>query len=80
MDRQFGSHSSSVLTLPIGQALPAGVVAETQGVRILRTHEISWRIRPSAKPRTNLFGLHWTVWFGAVSLVAATIFTARLVG
>jgi hypothetical protein len=71
MDRQFGNHTSSVLTLPEGQGLPAGVEAETQGVRILRTHEVSWRIRPSARARTNLLGLHWTVWFGLVSLIAA---------
>ena len=78
MDWQFGNHSSNVLTLPMGRALPAGVVAETEGVRIPRTHEVSWRIRPSAKPRTNLFGMHWTVWFGLVSLIAATIPRSRL--
>jgi hypothetical protein len=71
MDREFGNHTSNVLTLPLGQALPAGVVAETPGVRILRTHEVSWRIQPAAKPRTNLFGLHWVVWFGAISITAA---------
>jgi hypothetical protein len=73
MDRQFGARISNVLTLPTGQALPVGVVAETPAVRIPRTHEISWRIRPSATPRTNLLGLHWTVWFGLVSLVAAAV-------
>lgn len=73
MDRQFGNRTSTVLTLPMGRELPAGVVAETPGVRIPRTREVSWRIRAAAKPRTNLFGLHWTVWFGAVSLLAAAI-------
>jgi hypothetical protein len=76
MDRQFGNPESNVLTLPAGQELPAGVVAETPGVRILRTHEVSWRIRPAAKPRNTLFGTHWTVWFAAVSAIAATILTA----
>lgn len=76
MDRQFRNHTASVLTLPMGRELPVGVVAETPGVRIPRTHEVSWRIRRSANPRTNLFGLHWAVWFGAVSLIAATIMTA----
>ncbi len=71
MERQFGNHTSSVLTLPAGKALPAGVVAETPGVRILRTREVSWRVRPVTKPRTNLFGLHWSLWFGAISLAAA---------
>jgi hypothetical protein len=74
MDRQFGNHTSNVLTLPAGRELPAGVVAETPGVRVLRTHEVSWRIRTAAKPRNDLYGMHWTVWFGAVSVIAATIF------
>ena len=73
MDRQFGNHQSNVLTLPMGQVLPAGVVAETPGVRILRTHEVTWRIRLTATPCKNLFGVHWTIWFGAVSLIAAMI-------
>jgi hypothetical protein len=71
MDRQFGNHTSNVLTLPMGQALPAGVVVETPGVRILRTHEVSWRIRRPAYGHANLFGLHWVIWFGAVSAIAA---------
>jgi len=72
MDRKFGNHSSNVLTLPMGHALPPDVVTETPPVRILRTHEVSWRIRAAA-PRANLFGLHWTVWFGAVSLLSAAV-------
>lgn len=79
MDRHFGDRKSNVLTLPMGQALPAGVVAETPGVRIPRTHEVSWRIETGRQPRTPLLGLNWMVWFGAISAIAAAFqrFAAR---
>ena len=74
MDRRFSGHISNVLTVPMGKPLPPGVVVETPGVRILRTHEVSWRIRPADHPHTNLFGLDWTVWFAAISTAAALLF------
>jgi len=45
IERHFAANRSNVLTLPMGRPLPPGVVAETPPVRILRTHEVSWRIR-----------------------------------
>ena len=71
LERSFGDRASNVLTLPMGKPLPAGVVVETPGVRIFRTHEVSWRIRTEPKPKPALFGLPWLVWFGVISAAAA---------
>jgi hypothetical protein len=65
MERRFGVRNGDVITLPMGTPLPAGVVAETPPVRIARMHEVSWRIRTSARAGTP----HWIVWFFAVSTV-----------
>jgi hypothetical protein len=73
MDRHFNPKTSRVLTLPSGQHLPAGVVAETPGVRILRTHEVSWRIHLVQTRPPNFFARHWVSWFVAVSVIAAAL-------
>jgi hypothetical protein len=71
MDRNFGVRTGNVLTLPIGQPLPAGVIPETPGVRVLRTHEVSWRIRTDHNPGPNILARHWVIWFALISMVTA---------
>jgi hypothetical protein len=94
MDRHFGHGplrigEATVVTAPIASGLtelktPPGVVAETSGVRVLRTGEISWRVRPVSTtsggfpkgvevryPGANILGLPWVVWFLVISTLTA---------
>ena len=65
---------------------PPGIVVETPGVRVLRTGEISWRVRPVAivyggfptgvevrYPRALLLNLPWVIWFLGISALTASI-------
>ncbi len=65
---------------------PPGMVVETPGVRVLRTGEISWRVRPIATvydgfpkgvdvryPRALVFHLPWVIWFLGISALTASI-------
>jgi hypothetical protein len=65
---------------------PRGIVVETPGVRVLRTGEISWRVRPVAivyggfptgvevrYPRALLLHLPWVIWFLGISALTASI-------
>jgi len=68
MKRHYSTVEGNVLTLPLGSPLPAGVVAETPPVHVMRTNEVSWRVenppRGSAVP-------HWQFWFGVTATAAA---------
>jgi hypothetical protein len=68
MKRHYSAIEGSVLTLPLGSALPSEVVAETPPVHVMRTREVSWRVknppRGSAVP-------HWQLWFGLTATAAA---------
>jgi len=74
MDRHFGVRTANVLTLPMGQPLPAGVIPETPSVRVLRTHEVSWRIRTDRNPGPNILARHWVIWFALISTVAGSFY------
>jgi hypothetical protein len=63
---------------------PAGIVVETSGVRVLRTGEISWRVRPVATvygsfpkgvdvryPPAVVLHMPWMIWFFGVSALTA---------
>jgi len=63
-----------------------GIVVETPGVRVLRTGEISWRVRPVATvyggfpkgvevhyPRALVLHLPWVIWFLGISALTASI-------
>ena len=65
---------------------PSGIVVETPGVRVLRTGEISWRVRPVTAvygefpkgvevryPRALVFHLPWAIWFLGISALTALI-------
>ena len=63
----------------------AGLVVETPGVRIQRTHEVSWRVRPTRPfsgtlpgfqipwPRATVLGFSWLVWFFGISSLSAVL-------
>lgn len=68
---------------------PPGIVVETPGVRVLRTGEISWRVRPVATvyggfpkgvdvryPSALVWHSPWVIWFLGIS--ATTAFLAQL--
>ncbi len=66
-------------------ALPPGVEAETPPVHVARLRQIVWRVhavRPflsgldAPYPAAHWFGLHWLVWFIALSTLAITLATA----
>jgi hypothetical protein len=65
---------------------PPGMVVETPGVRVLRTGETSWRVRPVTAvyggfptgvevryPRALLLHLPWVIWFLGISALTASI-------
>ncbi len=64
---------------------PAGLVVETPAVRIQRTHEVSWRVRPTRPfsgtlpgfeipwPRATVLGVSWLVWFFGISSLSAVL-------
>ena len=64
---------------------PAGLVVETPAVRIQRTHEVSWRVRPTRPfsgtlpgfeipwPRATILGVSWLVWFFGISSLSAVL-------
>jgi hypothetical protein len=58
----------------MGQPLPAGVIPETPSVRVLRTHEVSWRIRTDRNPGPNILARHWVIWFALISTVAGSFY------
>ncbi|MDE3195800.1 MAG: hypothetical protein KGN84_05630 [Acidobacteriota bacterium] len=70
LEARYDNPNPDVLTLPLGSELPGGIAAETPPVRILRTHEVSWRIHPAPTEP------HWLLWFLAISAAAAATFTA----
>jgi hypothetical protein len=96
MERHFGHGplrvgEPAIVTAPIESGLtelkaPPGVVVETPGVRVLRTRQIAWRVRPVSAtygafpkgvevgyPRAGILGLPWLVWFLGISTLAALI-------
>ena len=64
LETRYNDPNPGILTLPFGSALPANVVAETPPVRVIRTHELSWRIQP--RPTRP----HWLLWFLTISTVS----------
>jgi choline-sulfatase len=64
---------------------PADLVVETPAVRIQRTHEVSWRVRPTRPfsgtlpgieipwPRTTVLGVSWLLWFFAISSLSVVL-------
>jgi hypothetical protein len=68
MKRHYSAVEGNVLTLPLGSPLPAGVVAETPPVHVMRTKEVSWRVKSA--PRASAVP-HWQLWFGVTATVAA---------
>jgi hypothetical protein len=94
LDRHFGYGplrvgEAVVVTAPLDSGMtelkaPPGMVVETPGVRVMRSREISWRVRPvSAQygafppsvevpyPHAGILNLHWTVWFLVISALTA---------
>jgi len=101
MDRHFGQGplrvgEPAIVTAPIDSGLtelkaPPGVVVETPGVRVLRTRQIAWRVRPVSAtygafpkgvevryPRVGMLGLPWLVWFLGISTLAALLPSGKL--
>jgi uncharacterized membrane protein (DUF106 family) len=68
MKQHYSMVEGNVLTLPLGSALPAGVVGEAPPVHVMRTKEVSWRVknppRGSAVP-------HWQFWFSVTATATA---------
>ncbi len=64
---------------------PADLVIETPAVQIKRTHEVSWRVRPTRPfsgtlpgfeipwPRAPVLGVSWLVWFFGISSLSAVL-------
>jgi hypothetical protein len=96
LDRHFGYGplrvgEPVVASVPMESGLtelkaPPGIVVETPGVRVLRTRQISWRVRPVSAvhgdfprgvdvryPRSTILHLHWIVWFFVMSTLTAWI-------
>ncbi len=94
LDRYFGYGplrvgEPVVVSAPMRSGLtdlkaPPGIVVETPGVRVWRTHQISWRVRPVSAthgdfprgfairyPRAAILHLPWIVWFLGISALAA---------
>jgi hypothetical protein len=71
LDRRYGDLIGNVITVRLGQALPTAYIAETPGVRIVRTNQESWRVRAAAPRPSTLFGWNWTIWFAAVASVVS---------
>lgn len=92
MDRKFGHDSlrageATVITSRADRvpAIP-GMVVETPGVRVMRTGEVSWRVRPVREFAGSLpagyearypLSRAWLVWFFAGSLAAAPVATIK---
>ncbi|HKD08617.1 MAG TPA: hypothetical protein VKB79_22130 [Bryobacteraceae bacterium] len=68
MKRHYSAVEGNVLTLPLGSSLPAGVVAETPPVHVMRTREVSWRVK---NPPHDSAVPHWQLWFGVTATAAA---------
>jgi len=68
MKRNYSAIEGNVLTLPLGSALPPGVVAETPPVHVMRTREVSWRVK---NPPHDSAVPHWQLWFGVTATAAA---------
>ncbi len=68
MKRHYDTVEGNVLTLPLGSALPAYVVAETPPVHVMRTREVSWRVK---NPPGGSGVPHWQFWFGVTATAAA---------
>src|ERR1700744_1619179 len=64
---------------------PADLGVETPAVRIQRTHEVSWRVRPLRPfsgtlpgveipwPRATVLGVSWLVWFFGISSLSVVL-------
>lgn len=58
---RYDNPNPDIVTLPSGRELPAGIVAETPPVHVLRTNEVGWRIHPQPTHP------YWLLWFLAIS-------------
>ena len=80
--RPLRAGETTVVTAPLFSQLtpPPGIVIETPGVRVMRTRQISWRVRAVSVPygefakgfdvqyeRANILGLPWLAWFLMIS-------------
>jgi len=65
LEKRYGNPNPDILTLPLGSQLPRGIIAKSPPVHVLRTNEVSWRVRPAPTHPD------WLIWFLITSGMSA---------